>query len=73
MLALLNEVPQYWMEGAIRSLDGFRRGLSDSYPIEEDPPPNTPYTVVYEGGKVSLRHYRPRDRAMPLRCWCVTR
>jgi len=68
MLALLNELPQYWMEGAIRSLDGFRRGLSDSYPIEDDPPPNTPYTVVYEGGKVSLRHYRAQGprHATPL-------
>jgi polyhydroxyalkanoate synthase len=60
MLSMLNELPRYWTEGAIRSLDGFRRGLSDSYPIEDDPPPNNPYTVVYEGGKVSLRHYRAR-------------
>jgi polyhydroxyalkanoate synthase len=60
MLELLNELPQYWLDGTIRSLDGFRRGLSDSYPIEEDPPPYNPYTVVYEGGKVRLRHYRAR-------------
>ena len=68
MLSLLNELPGYWTEGAIRSLDGFRRGLSDSYPIEDDPPPNTPYTVVYEGGKVSLRHYRAQGsrHATPL-------
>jgi len=57
MLSLLNELPQYWTEGAIQSLDGFRRGISDSYPVEDDPPPYTPYTVVFEGGKVSLRHY----------------
>ncbi|MGD0074372.1 MAG: alpha/beta fold hydrolase [Candidatus Binataceae bacterium] len=68
MLALLNELPRYWTEGAIRSLDGFRRGLSDSYPIEDDPPPLTPYEVVYEGGKVSLRHYSAQGQrhATPL-------
>ncbi|HTY54892.1 MAG TPA: alpha/beta fold hydrolase [Candidatus Binataceae bacterium] len=60
MLELLNELPQYFMEGAIRSLDGFRRGLSDCYPMEDDPPPNNPYSVIYEGGKVRLRHYRAR-------------
>jgi len=68
MLSLLSELPQYWTEGAIRVLDGFRRGLSDTYPIEDDPPPYTPYTVVYEGGKVRLRHYRARGtrHATPL-------
>jgi len=60
LMSLLNELPQYWTEGAIRALDGFRRGLSETYPIEDDPPPNNPYTVVYEGGKVSLRHYQAR-------------
>ncbi len=74
MLALLNELPRYWTEGAIRSLDGFRRGLSDSYPIEDDPPPLTPYSVVYEGGKVSLRHYRaqgPRHATPLLVCYAL--
>jgi len=58
LMSLLNELPQYWAEGAIRELEGFRRGLSETYPIEDDPPPLTPYTVVYEGGKVSLRRYQ---------------
>jgi len=68
MLSLLSELPRYWTEGAIRVLDGFRRGLSDTYPIEDDPPSYTPYTVVYEGGKVRLRQYRARGarRATPL-------
>ena len=60
MLGLLSELPRYWTNGAIRVLEGFRRGLSGTYPIEDDPPPYTPYTVVYQGGKVSLRHYRAR-------------
>jgi polyhydroxyalkanoate synthase len=58
MLSLLSELPKYWLDGAIRTLDGFRRGLSDTFPLEEDPPSTTPYEVVYEGGKVRLRHYR---------------
>ena len=57
-MSLLTELPQYWMEGAIRTFDGLRRGFSDAYPTNEDPPGVTPYTVVYEGGKVRLRHYQ---------------
>jgi polyhydroxyalkanoate synthase len=68
MLSLLSELPQYWADGAVRALDGFRRGMTDSYPVEDDPPPLTPYKVIYEGGKVSLRHYAAKGarRATPL-------
>ena len=56
-MSVFTEVSQYWMEGAVRSLEGWRRGFMDEYPVDEDPAPTTPYTVVYEGGKVRLRHY----------------
>src|SRR5438445_3523511 len=58
MLSLLSHLSQYWMDGAVRTLEGVRRGLSEPFPLSEDPPSTTPYEVVYEGGKVRLRHYR---------------
>ena len=59
MLSVLNEVSKYWLEGTVRSLEGIRRGMSDKYPVDEDPPPTSPYSVVYEGGKTKLRYYEP--------------
>lgn len=59
MLSIFNEVSKYWLEGAVRSLDGIRHGLSDEYPVDTDPPAATPYRVVYEGGKTRLRYYEP--------------
>lgn len=56
-MSLLSELPKYYLDGAIRSLDGFRRGVGDAYPLEEDPPTTTPYEVVYTGGKTQLRYY----------------
>jgi polyhydroxyalkanoate synthase len=58
MLSLLGKVSEYWLEGMIGTLEALRRGLSEPFPLSEDPPPVTPYQVVYEGGKVRLRHYR---------------
>jgi polyhydroxyalkanoate synthase len=58
MLSLINHLPQYWVEGAIRSLEGFRHGLTEPFPLHEDPPPVTPYEVIYATGKVRLRYYR---------------
>ena|SRR5947208_3413821 len=58
MLSLLSHLPQYWMDGAVRTLEGVRRGLSEPFPLSEDPPSTTPYEVVYEGGEVRLHHYR---------------
>ena len=57
-MSLLSELPKYWMDGALRNLEGLRRGLNDGFPLHEDPPTTTPYEVVYEGGKVRLRHYQ---------------
>src|SRR5690242_3273913 len=44
----------YFLDGAMRALDGFRMG---AYAIVNDPPPVTPYRVVFQSGKVRLRHY----------------
>jgi class III poly(R)-hydroxyalkanoic acid synthase PhaC subunit len=41
----------------IRALQGFSRSLPDPFPLSEDPPPVTPYQMIYEAGKVRLRHY----------------
>jgi polyhydroxyalkanoate synthase len=40
----------------------------EPFPLNEDPPAPTPYEVVYEGGKVRLRHYRALEssRRIPL-------
>ena len=57
MLSLVRHLVQSWTDGTIRDLEGFRRGLTEPFPLNEDPPPPTPYEVVYEGGKVRLRHY----------------
>lgn len=68
MLTLLNHLSQSWTDSAIRSLDGLRRGFTDAYPVDEDPPPLTPYEVVYEGDKVRLRYYPAvgKSQATPL-------
>ncbi|MGH7960372.1 MAG: alpha/beta fold hydrolase [Candidatus Binatia bacterium] len=68
MLSLLNQLPQYWTEGAIRYLEGFRNGLTEPFPLREDPPPVTPYEVIYAAGKVRLRYYRAvgQSRSTPL-------
>ncbi len=33
-MSLMTELPKYWMDGAVRALDGQRRGLSDHYPLK---------------------------------------
>lgn len=58
-MSLLSEITGYWIEGAARSLDALGRGFGSR---SEDPTPVTPYDVIYEGGKVSLRHYQPERR-----------
>jgi polyhydroxyalkanoate synthase len=59
-VSLFNEVAGYWFEGAVRTLDAIGRGFGSQ--VSADPAPVTPYDVVYEGGKVSLRHYRAQNR-----------
>ncbi len=49
-----NAIAGYWVDGAMRSLDGFKKG---AHATVSDPPPVTPYRVVFETGKVQLRHY----------------
>ncbi len=56
-MSVVSEVAGFWGEGALRTLNAFRRGFGA--PIN-DPPIVTPYTVIYEGGKVSLRYYAAR-------------
>jgi polyhydroxyalkanoate synthase len=58
-MSLLSEITSYWIEGAARTFDAFGRGFGSG---AEDPTPVTPYDVIYEGGKVSLRHYQPERR-----------
>src|SRR5262245_19832788 len=65
MLDFLNHFPRYWMEGAVRTLGGLRRGGSEPFPLHEDPPAVTPSQVVYEGGKVRLRYYSPVGARQP--------
>jgi polyhydroxyalkanoate synthase subunit PhaC len=59
-VSLFNDVAGYWFEGAVRTLDALGRGFGSQ--VSADPPSVTPYKVVYETGKVSLRHYRARNR-----------
>jgi len=59
-VSLFNEVAGYWLDGAVRTLGAIGRGFGSQ--ISADPPPVTPYDVIYEGGKVSLRHYHAPNR-----------
>lgn len=56
-MSVLSEVASFWTEGAIRTFNAIRDGFGA---IENDPPAVTPYNVIYEGGKVSLRYYEAR-------------
>ena len=55
----LSDIAGYWFDGAIRTLEAIGRGFGSP---ETDPAPVTPYDVIYEGGKVRLRHYAPERR-----------
>jgi polyhydroxyalkanoate synthase len=66
MLSLVGHLVRSWTDGAIRELDGLRRGLSEPFPLREDPPSTTPYQVPYEGGKLRLRHYRAVGAPQPV-------
>lgn len=59
-MSLFNDIAGYWLDGAVRTLDSIGRGFGSQVAL--DPPPVTPYKVIYEGGKVSLRHYRAPNR-----------
>jgi poly[(R)-3-hydroxyalkanoate] polymerase subunit PhaC len=47
-------VAGYMLQGAMRTLDGFKKGIHAQI---DDPSPVTPYRVVFETGKVRLRYY----------------
>jgi polyhydroxyalkanoate synthase subunit PhaC len=68
MASLLDQLPRYWTEGATRYLEGLLHGQTEPFPANQDPPAVTPYQVIYEEGKVRLRHYRATDpsRSTPL-------
>jgi polyhydroxyalkanoate synthase subunit PhaC len=68
MFQLFQDLSTSWLESSARILDGFRRGAMDPYPVHEDPAPVTPYQVIYEGGKTSLRYYHAvgKRQATPL-------
>lgn len=53
-MSAISEIGGYWMEGALRTLDAVRNGFGAP---SQDPPGATPYRVIFESGKVSLRHY----------------
>jgi polyhydroxyalkanoate synthase len=63
MPSLFSRLPRYWTDGAIRYLEGLRNGLTEPFPLNQDPPPVTPYEVIYEEGKVRLRYYRAEERS----------
>ena len=56
-MSLISELSGYLANGAIRTLETFRDGFGAP---ENDPPSTTPSTIIYEGGKVRLRHYAAR-------------
>jgi polyhydroxyalkanoate synthase len=59
-VSLFNDVAGYWLDGAVRTLGAIGRGFGSQ--VSADPPAVTPYDVIYEGGMVSLRHYRAQNR-----------
>jgi polyhydroxyalkanoate synthase subunit PhaC len=56
---LLSEIATHWMSGALRSFEAIAQGYGSP---ASDPPPTTPYEIVYEGGVLRLRHYQPATR-----------
>jgi polyhydroxyalkanoate synthase subunit PhaC len=56
----INAIAGYLIDGAMRSLDGFRKG---AHATVDDPAPVTPYRVVFESGKLRLRHYAALGKA----------
>lgn len=59
-ITLATDIADSWLDGTLRTLGTVQREFG-AHP--KDPPPITPYAVIYEGGKLSLRHYRAVGRA----------
>lgn len=60
MLQQINPLAGYWFDGALRTLEGLRTSFSAAI---NDPPSVTPYRVVFETGKMRLRHYAAAGKA----------
>jgi polyhydroxyalkanoate synthase subunit PhaC len=58
-MPLLSDIAGYWLNGTMRTLETFGQGFGSP---ATDPPALTPYNVIYEGSKVSLRHYAAPER-----------
>jgi len=56
----INAIAGYLLDGAMRTLDGFKKG---THATISDPPPVTPYRVVFESGKLRLRRYAASGKA----------
>ena len=65
MVAVLNDLGRYWLEGASQAAEGVLRSLRDPYPVHDEPSGATPFEVVHEGQKLRLRHYRARSPVNP--------
>lgn len=65
MREFMQHFSESWLDGAIRACDGVRRGCSPLFPVDEDPPPTTPFEVVAEYGKLRLRHYQSQGESQP--------
>lgn len=63
MLISLNHQQQFWLQEVRHLTEEPHRDLNESTLLTNDPPAVTPYDVVYEGGKVRLRHYRAVEPA----------
>ncbi len=63
----------YWVDGAVRALEGAGRGTCNFYPLDEDPPGATPFEIVHATNLLRLRHYAPRgvQRSTPLLVVCA--
>jgi poly(3-hydroxyalkanoate) synthetase len=61
MLVSLPHQPQFWLQEALRRTEELPWVRRESALVINDPPAVTPYDVVYEGGKVRLRHYRAAE------------
>ncbi len=68
MTPLINELSQYWIDGVFRAVDGAMRGLSDPYPVDEDPAGASGYDVIHQGDLMRLRYYPAQGapKATPL-------
>lgn len=68
MTPLISELSRYWIDGAFRIAHGTLRGLSDPYPVHEDPAGASDYDVIHQGDLMRLRYYpaQGRPKATPV-------